>query len=157
LCLNGGHVAAYQDLLCIADAPREISSVTVGLNNFRGEFDAEPATRWSVDAETWRAPGHKHLMHSKYDALGELAVSLDKTPKAFFWTGWRDFGIPVKAVLDHWQEGLLGRAMDRAIGVNLDIIFIEARDSNLKGLGERHDMVFAAVVVPKLEDAGRPP
>jgi hypothetical protein len=92
-------------------------------------------------------------MHSEHDALRELAVALHQAAKTLFGRRRRDLRVVIKAVLDDWQEREFRSALDGARGVDFDVVFVEARDADLEGLGHGHDVVFAAVVVPEFEDA----
>ncbi|KAH9834295.1 hypothetical protein Tdes44962_MAKER01952, partial [Teratosphaeria destructans] len=54
-------------------------------------------------------------------------------------------------------ERRLHRPAHQAVGVDLDVVLVEARDLDLEGERDGHDVVLAVVVVAELEDALRPP
>lgn len=90
---------------------------------------------------------NSHLMHSKDDPFSEFAVTLHEATELLFHGFGSDFRVSVEAVSDNREEALFNGCL-----VIFEGLFVEAPDTDLERSRNRHDIMFAIVVITEFED-----
>lgn len=92
--------STYEDLLCVAYTPGQISNVAISTYYFGGELYAKPVEMLgkrteSLDGSGKQASGHLHMLNCKHHSLCIFSISLNLGAKGLLGSLRRDFRVPV--------------------------------------------------------------